>query len=307
MTKKPIMIDDVNVAECIHRIRKNEHCTYCNAYSSKVFDFDCSDFPNCYYKQLKRKEQECEELLKFNNSLVEEHKTIGNDLYKEIKDYRKKLQAKEQECEELMKELHKNFEEKDKLHLIIDRLLEASGYDTNIASAEDFEDVYENMSYEKLQLYQLKADNEKMEKGYIELTEIVSPYIDDFTGYNEELQGFDIVLCVKELIQQLNDKDNKRITILTATNDQLKAENKKLKELVKTRIEDLCDSCGASSMMPMPCKVYEQTLQEIKEIAEQMNNECFYDDFDCEDCDMKKGCTHFNKKQILLKYEVLDG
>ena len=56
----------------------------------------------------------------------------------------------------------------------------------------------------KQQLNQLKAENEKMEKGYIELTEIVSPYIDDFTGYNEELKGFDIVLCVKELMQQLD-------------------------------------------------------------------------------------------------------
>ena len=66
------------------------------------------------------------------------------------------LKRKEQECEELKKYLHKNFEEKDKLHLIIDRLLEASGYDTNTASAEDFEDVYENMRYEKQQLDQLK-------------------------------------------------------------------------------------------------------------------------------------------------------
>ena len=74
----------------------------------------CDDFNNddecCMYRQLeyykealKRKEQECEKLLEFNNSLVEEHKTIGNDLYKEIKDYRKKLKAKEQECEELNK------------------------------------------------------------------------------------------------------------------------------------------------------------------------------------------------------------
>ena len=47
--------------------------------------------------------------------------------------------------------------------------------------------------------------------------------------------------------------------------DQLKAENDELKKLLKVRIEDLCDSCGASSMMPMPCKVYEKTLTEIKE------------------------------------------
>ena len=71
------------------------------------------------------------------------------------------LSRKEQECEELKKELQKNFEEKDTLHLIIDRLLEASGYDTNTASAEDFEDVYEHMRYEQQQLDQLKADRKE--------------------------------------------------------------------------------------------------------------------------------------------------
>lgn len=44
---------------------------------------------------------------------------------------------------------------------------------------------------------------EKMSKGYAELTELVRPHIDDFTGYNEELGGFDIVLCVKELLGKL--------------------------------------------------------------------------------------------------------
>ena len=46
---------------------------------------------------------------------------------------------------------------------------------------------------------------------------------------------------------------------------------------------------------------FKQTLAEIKEIAENMNNECFYSDFDCKYCDMKNGCTYFNKKQILQK------
>lgn len=30
-----------------------------------------------------------------------------------------------------------------------------------------------------------------------------------------------------------------------------------------------------------------------------MNNECFYSDFDCEDCDMKNGCTYQGKIKIL--------
>ena len=44
-----------------------------------------------------------------------------------------------------------------------------------------------------------------------------------------------------------------------------------------------------------------RTLVEIKEIAENMNKECFYYDFDCMNCDMQNGCTYFNKKQILQK------
>lgn len=70
------------------------------------------------------------------------------------------------------------------------------------------------------------------------------------------------------------DKANLDVIIetLKAQFKQLKKENVKLKELVKTRIEDLCDSCGASSMMPMSCKVYEQALQEIKEIAKNYFN-----------------------------------
>lgn len=123
MTDKQIIIDGIDVSRCNHK--GNGEGNKCNAHSNKVFDFECCDFHNCYYKQLKRKEQE---------------------------------------CEELKNELHKNFEEKDTLHLIIDRLLEASGYDTNTATAEDFEDVYEHMRYEQQQLDQLKAENDELKE-----------------------------------------------------------------------------------------------------------------------------------------------
>ena len=86
-------------------------------------------------------------------------------IYRIANKLQEQLERKEQECEELKKDLSQNFKEKDKLHLIIDRLLEASGYDTNTASAEDFEDVYENMRYEKQQLDQLKAENESLKES----------------------------------------------------------------------------------------------------------------------------------------------
>ena len=49
----------------------------------------------------------------------------------------------------------------------------------------------------------------------------------------------------------------------------LTAENLHLKELLDMRIEALCDSCKAGSMLPIKCRIYEKTLTEIKEIADK--------------------------------------
>ena len=112
--------------------------------------------PICLYEDtclhLKEKTRLCEDCV--------HHKSYWSELLE--KEQLEKIKSLEQECEKLKKDLHQNFKEKDKLHLIIDRLLEASGYDTNTASAEDFEDVYENMRYEKQQLDELKAENKHL-------------------------------------------------------------------------------------------------------------------------------------------------
>ena len=55
---KELIIDCINVNEC-------EFYGYdgiCKLYSGSNCSKDCSNYPNCNYKQLKRKEQECEEL-----------------------------------------------------------------------------------------------------------------------------------------------------------------------------------------------------------------------------------------------------
>ena len=110
----------------------------------------------------------------------------------------KQLARKEQECERLNKDLHQNFEEKDKLHLIIDRLLEASGYDTNTASAEDFEDVYENMRYEKQQLDQLKAENEKLKIALAEIKEMCTEMNCESLMQNSWCSNTDFKMCCCE-------------------------------------------------------------------------------------------------------------
>ena len=68
MDEQKIMIDNVDVSEC----EFFEECeikiddSECIAHSRHFYEgtfYDCCDeHPDCYYKQLKRKEQECEEL-----------------------------------------------------------------------------------------------------------------------------------------------------------------------------------------------------------------------------------------------------
>lgn len=54
---KEIIIDGVDICNCIHRQRATEDCTVCNAYSNKVFEWTCYEFKHCYFKELKRAEQ----------------------------------------------------------------------------------------------------------------------------------------------------------------------------------------------------------------------------------------------------------
>lgn len=57
MTDKQIIIDRVNVAGCEDYGYRGKAGYWCHYY-----DEPCTDYPNCYYKQLKRKEQECARL-----------------------------------------------------------------------------------------------------------------------------------------------------------------------------------------------------------------------------------------------------
>ena len=99
---------------------------------------------------------------------------------------------------------------------------------------------------------------------------------------------------LKEEIEVLKDNFDTATRDCNELIEELKQECEELKK--KCNIYT-CGICGNKE----DCNKLYKTLAEIKEIAENMNNECFYDDFDCKDCDMQNGCTYFNKKQILQK------
>ena len=90
MSDKKIIIDGIDVSKCQHY---GKCSTYCY-----VVDELCSDNPNCYYKQLARKEQELQEAMdnyvQLDLQRVKEYNELV-DLYK----------SKEQEYEKLKEEL----------------------------------------------------------------------------------------------------------------------------------------------------------------------------------------------------------
>lgn len=66
MTGKRVIIDNVDVSECIY-FYKNE-CNNLNYTSC-----ECNKYPNCYYKQLKLKKYEYEDLRQYHNKCCKEN------------------------------------------------------------------------------------------------------------------------------------------------------------------------------------------------------------------------------------------
>lgn len=98
-----IIIDGVDVSECIH-IDNYKHCNCCNDLIKTIYpkatkchieeDLRCEIYSNCYFKQLKRKKQECEEINLTNERLVAEKYDLNEEILKfknEIKEYKQAL------------------------------------------------------------------------------------------------------------------------------------------------------------------------------------------------------------------------
>lgn len=99
MTKEKIIINGIDVTECNYR-RQNPHnfCMCASVINESGIELtryvQCEYNPNCYFKQLKRKEQECGELkdhIKFiqetNNLLYSEKKDIFMNIDNIIKEF----------------------------------------------------------------------------------------------------------------------------------------------------------------------------------------------------------------------------
>ena len=159
MTDKQTTIDGIDVSgcECIiedyqrannfeGRYEHIKNVCELGERGAEYYNLFCKDNPNCYYKQLKRKEQECEKLknqLERTKGLV----TVGN---KQLAEALKGYEELTSKCSQLEEE---NFELKEEVS--IDRAL--------------FEEID-----------QLKAENEKLKQTLIEIREICNNTLCDY-------------------------------------------------------------------------------------------------------------------------------
>lgn len=156
--------------------------------------------------------------------------------------------------------------------------------------------IINGIKYEKLTQDQLH------DLSQWELVDIILAYRKDLKAKKKE--------CERLKSDNLQEVGQLKFAIGTLT-----AENLHLKELLDMRIETLCDSCKAGSMLPIKCRIYEKALTEIKEIARVNSiNTCWTAINLCADCDEIKECglqSPFEKLkaiiQIISECEGNDG
>lgn len=111
---KDIIINGIDVSECRFYESKAQKMT-CH---EETITKPCESTPICYYKllqksyiEIQRLQEENERLIKINNDFAENHKTIGQDLYKECVSLRSELTVQK----EVAKAFCKGLEQTEKL------------------------------------------------------------------------------------------------------------------------------------------------------------------------------------------------
>lgn len=110
--KEQIIVNGVDVSKCFHYEKENKEYT-CRLNHTPFHYRHCEDNPNCYYKQLQRKTNECDELKK---EKVEIKKYLGIDSktilerLEELQERRDELSEKNISYEQALKELKEQLE-----------------------------------------------------------------------------------------------------------------------------------------------------------------------------------------------------
>ena len=141
--KEQIIIDGIDVSECEH----HRKCILPDNIGCKIDDFLCCDKPNCYFKQLTRKTQECEELKEDYAKLEQRHNEAFQD-FKWITQKCENLKAEEkylkQCCTKAGEELAKHSFEYDgkEKNLVVQAMELNEKYEKLKKALEEIEEVW---------------------------------------------------------------------------------------------------------------------------------------------------------------------
>ena len=171
MTDKQIIIDGVDVSKCGHYHYGKCEIDY-DEWNNEIIRYnECQNNPNCYYKQLKREKQECQQAMdnyvQLDLQRVKEYNELV-DLYK----------AKEQECEELKKE-------RDTLSATRNKLL-----DDLWVVEENLKDYTEHFNKASDELDQLKAENDKLKSELHSKVEFIQEQRNIIDEYSKEIRMY---------------------------------------------------------------------------------------------------------------------
>ena len=221
-------------------------------------------------QQLRAKEQECEKLkkevslLKESNSKlqqIEDANSLEKYYLQQLNQLKKSNEELQKENEKLKKQLQVKEQECEELKKIVNEAKNSKLDLKSFLVGEAVQHEYEQ------QLDQLKAELEQ-EKALKET------YLACYKAKHEDIEG--------------------TLFKLRAENEELKSEIKHYKQIAQYHGNLSVKYTNKSAKL-------KQTLTEIKEIAKNMNKECFYDDFSCDGCDMINGCTYQGKLSVLQK------
>ena len=163
MSRKPIIINDVDVSGCGYIDHDSAWCELCMA--------NCAEETNpCYYKRLKRKEQECE--------WWKRQAELGSDTTDRLV---KQLEEKEQEIDYCRENLHKQLEQLKKKNEILEK--DKANLDvikeTLKVQFKQLESENDSLKSELMQVYcYLDADKETIDRLKAELKDITIRKID---------------------------------------------------------------------------------------------------------------------------------
>ena len=262
MTDKHI-IDGVDVSGCKNFYAKTKDCV-----QEDTIDTPCVDYTNCYYKQLKRKEQQLKKIEEFRHNycmncedlLKPSHSCKGCNMV----ELKRIIESKEMD-KQIIEYKHIKCTRDDCCHYCGSIFC---GYVDDIANLEkayktkeqECETLASQLDFEVQKKECLEQECERLKK-------IINEAKNSKLDLKSFLVGESVQKEYEQQLDQLKAENSLRVTQLATKCSQLEKAIEKVRELIQNEINDCehCDDCAS-------CE-YNCCTKQILQICDEVNDE----------------------------------